>query len=147
VIGRGIDEVPARASATLAIRSTSLQPDEISQLLGLSATASQYLGSPDELDPLGGPLASNGWLLSSKAAVASGNVPAHLEWIMSQVAGKERDITRLRLQGCRVTLTGLWEADQEDERRLVYTLLPDLLSRIAAFGVGLTLVADMSEVN
>jgi len=116
--------------ATLRIYHEELEPDVISDLLGLTPSGSQKKGQvlgPRRLAPVGA------WFLSSKSQVSSKDVRRHVHWIISQLGGKEPQFWRLQDEGYVTDISCFWlsasghggpELDPELMQRLAFLRLP-----------------------
>ena len=127
--------VPIRFCLTLKIYPGSLQPDQVSRLLGVDATSAVSREPMDELlrsnDYRIGKL--NGWFLESEKRVESRDPRKHLEWFLEQIGPLRSKLADLLNQPeCKAYLDVIaWSEDGD----LAYTLDPSDLSCLASLGV------------
>jgi hypothetical protein len=74
--------------ATLCIYRDDLEPNVVTERLGVSPSKTQRKGETGLLDsvPVGG------WFLSSKGHVESRDVRRHIVWVLDQLAESEDDL-------------------------------------------------------
>lgn len=128
-------QLPIRFCITLKIYPGSLQPNQVSTLLGIDATSAV---SPEPMDePLGTHAFKmgkhNGWFLESEKRVESRDPRKHLEWFLRQwkpLRNKLADL--LKQSDCKARIDVIaWS----DDGGLAYTLDPENISSLASLGV------------
>jgi hypothetical protein len=101
----------ARTYATLRIYSNSIDPDEITLLLGINPTSIQRCGELVQSSRKTNTAHKlNGWFLTSDGALESRDIRQHLNWLLDQLASKEAAIRSLQLENCRMDISCYWLA-------------------------------------
>ena len=92
--------------ASFRIFHETLEPQVISQLLGIDASASyrkgDRYGKIERLRPFGG------WLLSTHEVEASRDLRRHLDWLVDRLKDKADAIQRLQEEGYRMDVHCMW---------------------------------------
>ncbi len=97
--------------ATLRIFHESLVPDDINDLLGVSATSSQQRGDPiSSKRPEKGERKVGGWFLESEGKVDSKDSRRHIDWLLDQVEGKGTVLEELRIKGYKIDISCYWDS-------------------------------------
>jgi hypothetical protein len=127
--------LPIRFCITLKIYPGSLQPNQVSSLLGMDAT------SAVSREPMGEPLGSyafrmgkhNGWFLESEKRVESRDPRAHFDWFLRQVSPLRTKIADvLKGPDCKAYIDVIaWSEDGG----LDYVISPDDLSCLASLEI------------
>jgi hypothetical protein len=111
--------------ATLRIYHDDLEPEVVSSRLAITASKSQKKGQSigtNRIAPVGG------WFLTSENHVNSKDVRRHVDWILTQLAGKEDQFLKLQDEGYETDIFCYWlsasghggpELDPELMQRLV----------------------------
>jgi hypothetical protein len=93
--------------ATLRIMHASLDPDEVTKLLGIEPTETQRVG--DSLGSIGKRKAAlAGWFLCTKGVLSSRDVREHLDRILDEVRGSERAFREFHARGYEVDFACKW---------------------------------------
>lgn len=95
-------EIP-QIKATLRVMGASLEPDDVSKLLGLTADQAHRRGDPRKNKAHGSqcaPYSEGIWLLRSTET--SPDVEAHIAELIKRLNGKDRAILDLKSKGFRV---------------------------------------------
>jgi len=127
--------VPMRFCIKLRIYPGSLQPNQVSEILGVDATS---VVSPEPMhEPVGAfefRLGKhNGWFLESEKRVGSRDPRRHLEWFLQQVAPLRNKLADLlNRPNCKAYVDVIaWSEDGG----LAYTLDPSDLACMALLGI------------
>ena len=128
-------QLPIRFCITLKIYPDSLQPNQVSRLLGIDAT------SAVSREPMGEPVGSyafrmgkhNGWFLESEKRVESRDPDKHLEWFLRQVEPLRNKLAELlKRPDCKMCINVIaWSEDGS----VAYTLDPAKIPGLASLGV------------
>ena len=128
-------QLPVRFCIKLRIYPGSLEPNQVSKMLGVDAT------SAVSREPMGEPLGSyafrmgkhNGWFLESEKRVESRDPDKHLEWFLRQVDPLRNKLADLlKRPDCKVCIDVIaWSEDGG----LAYTLDPVKISGLGSLGV------------
>ena len=119
--------------AWLRIMHESLDPDEVTHLLGVTPTSTQTAGEPwsPKSDKL---LEYSGWFLSTKGVLTSLDARHHLDWILERVRDKQAEFAALCERGCLVDVCCRWDSKSGNGGP---TLSPAQMSGFAQLGVEL----------
>jgi hypothetical protein len=100
---------PGRSHAALRIYHDDLDPDGLTQRIGIAPSAVYKKGQPS---PEGGRLVPNinGWFYSSLYEVAEDDLWEHVGWLLNEFQDKRAILDELRSQGCQIELTCHWVA-------------------------------------
>lgn len=99
----------AETYATLLIYHDALDPDLLSERLGLMPTRSQKKGDilhPHGIRPVPAPI--GGWFLSTREILKSKDCRRHIDYLLEKLAGKEDVFRSLRADGYRTIMSCYW---------------------------------------
>jgi hypothetical protein len=87
----------------------SLDPDEVTSLLGVTPTEIQRAGDPrspkaDKVHKC------SGWFLSTESLLTSLDARHHLDWILERVSDKRRELAILRDRGYLLDACCRWDS-------------------------------------
>jgi len=126
-----------RIDVQLKIYSKTLKPDAMSRLLGLNPTDTVEAGIKTWLHPDGSvrktkrPL--NGWFLHSEGKVKKLEVPAHLDWMLRQLAKAKSPFRHMmEKHGARIRIDCVYWTDAPGA---YFTLWPDQIAKLAELGI------------
>src|SRR5262245_898960 len=121
------DEYPTcgRTFATLRVYHTDLDPDWVTQLLGMEPTRTQRKGQPF----MKGVLRTGAWFVRTEGVLASKDVCRHIDWLLDRLAGKTE---ALREAGCRIDIFCYWLSAQGHGGP---TLYPATLKQLGELGI------------
>lgn len=99
-----------RTYATLRVLHKELDPDEISNLLGLSYSRAYRKGDPITAVNEIGERRNGVWLLDTKQKVDSLDSRRHIDWLLDQLEGKADVVRALFNKGCNIDILCFWES-------------------------------------
>jgi len=98
----------SRTQASLRIIHDDLDPEEITRQLGTQPSWSWRKGEPRGKGKR--PSHIGIWGLSTEKYVESRDLRRHLDWLISQMSGKEETFAQLRARGYRLDVFCLWQS-------------------------------------
>ena len=123
----------AQTFATLCIYHDDLDPDAVTQSLGLPPSASHRRGDVrNPKRPI--PYKGGAWFLTSEGAVQSRDVRYHIDWLLERVESKSSAFEQLRAKGCRLVMSCYWLSAHGHGGPMVE---PEAMRRLAEFGLQL----------
>lgn len=119
-----------RVRATLRIYHPELEPDAVTELLGIEPSVSWKQGDQPYgwTKKPGHQAPSGGWLLSSRLDVRGNDAMAHIEWLLDQVVGSATRLKQLQDKGFMVDVVVAWHAITWNTTP---TLTPHIMRRLA----------------
>ena len=87
----------------------SLDPDEVTAIVGVAPTSVQRRGDPVEKRP-GKTYSRGGWWISTQGLLTSKDARHHLDWIIGKMSGKEAEFAQLHERGYLVDLCVRWDS-------------------------------------
>ena len=99
----------AYTHAWLRIMHETVDPDEVTALLGVAPSKLQRRGDPNKSRP-GKFLSKGGWTLSTKGVLGSKDARHHLDWIIEKIADKKAEFAQLHEKGYLVDLCVRWDS-------------------------------------
>ena len=121
-----------RRYAMLRLYGRTADPEEVTAVLGLTPSHSQIL----HYDPEANATAPNGWFLSSEEHEEFETFAQHVEWLLSQLMGKTRELQQLRAAG--------WKPDVHlggsSTGVVFFSLSTDAMSTLAGLGLPLSVM-------
>jgi hypothetical protein len=124
----------ARTYATFRILHDNLDPDSVSNDLGLQPTEKWKRGITPDLNDRP-PATTGGWFLTSKTAVQSRDARRHIDWLLNQMEPGAAVIERLRSAGCKTDIFCYWLSTQGHGGPM---LSPGTMARLARLGLELS---------
>ncbi len=94
----------------LRIMHEDLNPDDVTQLLGVSPTETQRAGDPWLGKKPGRVYKKSGWTLSTEGIFTSRDARHHLDWILERVRGKVSAFTVFHARGYLVDVCCRWDS-------------------------------------
>ncbi len=114
--------------ATLRIYPDALDPDEVTERLGVTPTKVQRVG-----DKRGSYTCDlNGWFLCSNGQVHSRDSRRHIDWILDQVESCAEELENIRKSGGRADISCSWLSASGHGGP---TVSPHQSNRLAALGL------------
>jgi hypothetical protein len=120
-----------RTMAEFRVYPGDINPDEVTQMLGLEPTSTQRMGG-QSTNSLGRVRISkkNGWFLSSENSIDSLDLRRHLDWLLEKIEPSAEAITQLqRTTGVSMTVHCVWWSAHGEGGP---TLWPIQMRRLAA---------------
>jgi hypothetical protein len=99
----------AYTHAWLRIMHETVDPDEVTVILGITPSRVQRRGDPNQGKP-GQLLSKGGWILSTEDVLGSKDARHHLNWILERVSGKNAEFAQLHSRGYLVDLCVRWDS-------------------------------------
>ena len=97
------------AHAWLRIMSEDLNPDEVTEFLGVTPSQIQRVGEP-RTNKTTRVNKTSGWFLSTKGVLSSLDARHHLDWLLDHVANKKAEIDALRKRQYLVDVCVRWDS-------------------------------------
>ena len=94
--------------AWLRVMSETVDPDEVTSILGVAPSKVQRRGDSKKGKP--GFWAKGGWFLSTEGVVSSKDARHHLDWILERLGGKRDAFMRLHERGYLIDLCVRWDS-------------------------------------
>ena len=87
----------------------TIDPDEVTHLLGVTPTEIQRAGEPrsSKTDKIH---KTSGWFLSTEGVLTSLDARHHLDWILERVHNKQREFFTLRERGYLLDVCCRWDS-------------------------------------
>jgi hypothetical protein len=131
------DEYPSceKTYATLRLYPGDTDPSSVTERLGIEPTEWQSRNQP--LQRAGRSLKTpeiNGWFLSSRGHVESGDSRRHIDWLLDRMAPKVEAILGLQEAGCRMNISCYWLSRSGNGGP---TVSPPQMKRLAELGIEL----------
>lgn len=111
--------------ATLRIFSSSMHPDEISRMIGITATQSRAIDPTSKYRPR---REYNYWAWESRYEIHSLNGLEHVRRVIELLRGKEDRLKYLREAGCDIDVCCYWVSSGQGGPSLDVETLGDLAS-------------------
>ena len=129
-VSKMIDNEQNQIYATLILRGKELNPQEVTDSLGLSPSMSFKIGDwRNETDRW----KHNLWTLSSQDKIQSSNLANHLEWLLDQLEPvKPRLLDILNTNNIKAGISCFWILPTDNEN---LGLTAELLKKITDFGL------------
>jgi len=120
--------------AELLIYPGAIHPDEITRLLGVSATQINIAGTT--VTNSRGKIRKikiSGWFLSSKNIIDSKDLRDHIDWIMRQLSGSRDALYEIQnIQSVKMTLKCTWRSKDGHSGPVLW---PQQMTEISALGL------------
>jgi len=97
-----------RTYVTLCIRSLTVFPEEITQLLDIEPSHWQRIGESPSDSTRRPPAKINGWFLTTEDIVDSRDSRRHIDWLLDQILSKKKEILELKIAGCDMNISCYW---------------------------------------
>ncbi len=98
-----------KTHASLVVYLENCDLEDVTAMLGISPTSWQRYGElPSNPNRLQKPAACTAWMLESKNQTDSQDARRHIDWLLSQLSGKELAIRKLQMEGSVVKLWCYW---------------------------------------
>lgn len=98
----------AYTHAWLRVMHETVDPDEVTGILGVTPTDVQRRGEPKKRGA--GFYSKGGWFLSTKGVLTSRDARHHIDWILEKIAGKRGAFGQLHSRGYLVDLCVRWDS-------------------------------------
>jgi hypothetical protein len=122
--------------ATLRIIGDDLDPDEVSELIGLEPTEAHRKGDPNpRTRSPHAPYPTGVWRMESGGQVASRDLRRHVDWLIELLDGREEALARLRDRGYVTNLHAWWVGQEVCGP----TLSPRQLEGMSRYGLVFTI--------
>jgi len=114
--------------ATLGIFHDTLEPQSVTEVLGITPTRFFRRGDTHGHGERATPYRINTWLLSSEGSVASHDSLRHIEWLLARIEPCRAVLHELRQQSHRMDISCYWLSESGHGGP---TLTPDIMRRLA----------------
>ena len=114
--------------ATLCIYSGEQQPETVSDFLGIEPTHMSCKSNEK-------PKKVNGWFLTSKGKLASKDSRRHIDWVLDQIQGVEKEISLLQSQQLKMYIFCMWASKNGNGGP---TISPKQMKRLVRQGLEVT---------
>lgn len=126
-------ETCSRTYVTLRIYCDNIQPDKLSEYLGITPTETQTKGQKNKLLK-NRTIKFNGWFLSTKDVIDSKDCRRHIDYIADKVLPMKNKLKSLIEDGSEIDLSCYWESESGQGGP---TLSPQQLTKLANLGIEL----------
>jgi len=136
--------------ATLAIYPGDMDPEKVTQKLGLAPTSSQGKGEYEVFTPAGERMVySSSWLLSSEGEVLSKDLRRHLDWLLDRIEPVAAQLRELQQHpSMKMAVSCLWWSAFNEGGP---TLWPEQMRRMAQLnlecGINVAFYPDDGDDN
>ena len=120
--------------ATLRIYPGEIDPDEITERLGIAPSHWQRRGEIARDAPGKRVAPINGWFLESEGQVDSCDSARHIDWLLDRLMEKAEALRSLRQDGCRIDIACYWLSKEGHGGP---TIPPAQMKRLAELGIEL----------
>jgi Domain of unknown function (DUF4279) len=121
----------AYTHAWLRIMSPELDPDEITHMLGVMPTETQFRGQPVDKMPEK-TFSKSGWFLSTQGILDSKDSRHHLDWILDHIRDQNLAFSELHNRGYLIDLCVRWDSLRGDGGP---TLSPKQMHELSALDI------------
>lgn len=99
----------AYTHAWLRIMSPDLNPDEITRILNVTPTETQYRGTvvPDRPEKK---FSKSGWFLSTSGILSSKDSRDHLDWLLDHIRDKRQEFLELHSRDYLIDICVRWDS-------------------------------------
>ena len=128
-------ETCARTYATLCIYPGEIDPDAVTERLGIEPSGWQRRGETSHASGRMPTVATlNGWFLCSRGEIESRDSRRHIDWLLSQLMPKAEAVHSLQMMGCRMDISCYWLSQQGEGGP---TLRPAQMRKLADLNIEL----------
>lgn len=124
-----------RAFATFRVAGDNLDPNRLTELLGIEPSLAYSKGEKYSLGPRSGALKGRTglWFLSTDDAVKTSRLSDHVQWLLGKITPKQRELSQFIYQNSlHAVMTCFWHGPSGTDAPFVSSEVRQMLEKIPA---------------